>query len=90
MSDDFIRGWRAALVMALQEPDRYSLFNTDEEGNEIFEISDKKNREMPINLKELDNMLWKAFRQGQASAATSTISFVRFQDFTKYLDGGAA
>lgn len=86
MSNDFIKGWKAALTMALEEPIRFSTFNTDEKGEGIFNISDNKNREMPVNLKELDKMLWMAFRAGQESCAESVVSRINYFDFTRFVE----
>jgi hypothetical protein len=83
--EDFVKGWKAALRMVLHEANRMAKFNTDADGNEIFNIHDKKSLELPDTIKELDKMLWRAYRAGQACASRSTLNLPDAYDFTQFI-----
>lgn len=79
MCEDFIKGWKMACRMSKKSAEWFLDFN--EEG---WDIHKKKGREMPANLKELDALLWKAFRAGQAHAADSILGSIQNRDWSKW------
>lgn len=78
---EFLIGWKAALRMVKEEAERYKGFI--EYG---LDIHDKKSRELPANLKELDKLLWKAFRAGQAEVGKSICSHIEYHDVSQYCE----
>jgi len=79
--DDFIKGWKAAIKMVLPDQHRIATFN-DEDKFDIF----KKQKKLPETLKELNGLLWKAYRQAQAEQAKDIIYHSQNFDFTKYIE----
>ncbi len=84
MSNDFLLGWEMACRMALSESRYYKSFNPDN-----WDISEKKGRELPVNLKELDKLLWKAFRAGQACAGLSITASIKSNDISQWEEAKA-
>lgn len=80
--NEFIKGWQAAMKKVEKEVRRYRDFNWKDD-KEIFDIH-AKIKELPSTHKELNKLIWMAFRAGQSCVGGTVNYLAKNNDISEF------